>query len=74
MTETVTPNRSAFTEAMSAHRQLEQALSSIGIVFPLMHADVSPLGDPRINLGPIGTETAQRLSQAISRDGTASQQ
>lgn len=60
---------SAFETALTSQRHLEQALTGagfdVGTDFPLMAADVDPLGDARIQVGPISTTTADRLSRAI---------
>jgi hypothetical protein len=60
---------SAFETALTSQRHLEQALSGAGFDvdadFPLMTADVDPLGDARIQVGPISTTTADRLCRAI---------
>lgn len=65
----------AFEAAVSSQRRLEQALTGAGFDpdadFPLMNADVDPLGDPRIHLGPVTTGTADRLSVAIGAGPSA---
>lgn len=60
---------SAFETAVTSQRRLEAALSgagfNIGTEFALMTADVDGLGEPRVNLGPVSTATADRLSTVI---------
>lgn len=58
--------------ASRSARQLRRALTDAGFVttgaddeWPRIIADVSPLGQPRIGVGSINTETADRLSAAL---------
>lgn len=60
---------SPFEIAVESQRALERSLSVAGLdlaEFPLMSADINPLGEPRVNLGPITPETAGRLTRAIT--------
>lgn len=62
--------KTAFEQAVSSQRRLEASLTAAGLdpaEFPLMAADVDPLGEPRVQLGAITTTTAGRLSDAIER-------
>lgn len=60
---------SAFETAVTSQRRLEAALSGagfdVGSDFALMTADINGLGEPRVNLGPVSTTTADRLSAVI---------
>lgn len=60
----------AFAQAITAQQHLTQALIGAGLDpetdLPQMVADVTPAGEPRIVLGPITIDTAERLARAIS--------
>lgn len=64
---------SAFEAAVTSQRQLESALTDAGFdvdqEFALMTADVDGLGEPRVNLGPVSTATADRLCEVITGGG-----
>jgi hypothetical protein len=65
---------SAFETAVTSQRHLESALTGAGFdvdrEFALMTADVDGLGEPRVNLGPVSTTTADRLSAVIDGGGS----
>jgi hypothetical protein len=57
-----------FTVATSTHKRLQEALADAGIDpgdLPGMIANVSPLGEPRIDVGSISTSTADQLGNAL---------
>lgn len=60
----------SFAHAMQAQLRLRNALRQCGFVdqdFPRMVADVDPLDAPRIAVGPISTDTADRLAALLER-------